>query len=103
MREELKALKEAFARNASDLIIYTYSTTFSFAESDDVVTLTFITDDGSNTIASVGIEENEYCRRIPYNGGARWYIVPAARLGESKPYTRRVVVHSMRKGRLVFS
>lgn len=103
IRDELKALKEVFARNASDLITYTYSTSFTFTKSGDVVTLTFISEDGTNNIASVGVEENEYCRRIPYNGGARWYIVPMARLGESTPYTRTVVVRSMRKGRLVIT
>ena len=100
IRDELKALKEVFARNASDLITYTYSTSFTFTKSGDVVTLTFISEDGT---ASVGVEENAYCRRIPYDGGARWYIVPSARFGESTPYTRTVVVRSMRKGRLVIT
>ncbi len=100
LRQELEALKGAFARQASDIQVYTYTQTVYISSSSDVFTLTLLTDDGSNTIASVELEKS---RRIPFSGGARWYIGFSLKAGEQTPAERTVVVRSMRKGRISIS
>lgn len=93
LRNELGALKNAFARKASDLIVYSYSTNVEVNNPETIFTVTFLTEDGSNTIAS--IETNTYSRRIPFNGGARWYV--------ALNKTQDITIRSMKKGSLVVS
>ena len=97
LREELLALKSTFARKASELQIYTYSQEISVSSSSDIYTVTLYTDDHTNTIASVEINK---CRRIPFEGGARWYVSFSIGLDETPPVTKTLVVRSIRKGNL---
>lgn len=105
LREELLAIKSAFNRNGADLIIYNYTLSFT-ATSGNVYTLTFVSDDGSDTIATVTFEngrELQACRRIPYSGGARWYLFPTSGVDEPSTTTRTITVRSIRKGSLQIS
>lgn len=104
LREELLAIKAAFARSAADLIVYEYSINFQVTSSTQTFTLTFISDDGTDTIASVYIKNGlGSSRRIPYSGGARWYLFSYLQLGETPPASRTVTVYSIRKGKLQIS
>lgn len=100
LREELAALKGTFARKASELQVYSYSVNLTVPSSDTIFTVTFLTDDGTNTIASV---ETKKCRRIPFNGGAKWYVSFSLDLDETPPVNRTLTIRSMRRGRLEVS
>lgn len=101
LRDELLALKSAFARKGADIIVYSYSLDVTVNNSGDIFTLTLNTNDGYNTIASVEIDG--YSRRIPYQGGARWYLNFNLEIGEQTPTVKTVTVRSMRKGVLSVS
>lgn len=93
LREELAALKGTFARKASELQVYSYSVNLTVPSSGTLYTVTFLTDDGTNTIASV---ETPSCRRIPFNGGAKWFVsLPQGDV--------TLTIRSMRRGRLEVS
>ena len=96
LRDELSALKSAFDRKGSDLIVYSYSIDVTVNSSADIFTLVLDTNDGYNTVASLEIDG--YSRRIPYQGGAKWYIKFNISSG-----VKTVTVISMRKGVLSVS
>lgn len=91
LNDEIKALKTAYGRNASEIVVYTFSKS---TQSTGYVSyqITFTTDDGSNAIASL---EGAEAKRVPFEGGARWiasYIIRSP-----------IKVHSMQKGAITIS
>lgn len=91
LNDEIKALKTAYDRNASEIVVYTFS---QATQSTGYVTyqITFTTDDGSNAIASLDGADS---KRVPFEGGARWIT--------SYIYKSPIKVHSMQKGTITIS
>lgn len=75
LSDELKALKTAYAQVPYNLILYSYSFEvpirqigkYYFVDTDIV----FNTYDGSNSIVTI---EGATFERMPYNGGAKFYL-----------------------------
>lgn len=91
LNDELKALKTAYERTASEIVVYTFSKETPYVGNVSYE-ITFTTDDGSNAIASL---EGARAKRIPFEGGAKWY---ASYIMKSP-----IKVYSMQKGSITIS
>lgn len=91
LNDELKAIKTAYAQNAHNLILYDYPLSVE-GEYFISKTVTFTTEDGSNTLATI---EGATYIRMPFEGGAKFYLYN--RQGNS------IVLHSLQKGTATIS
>lgn len=91
LNDELRALKTAYERSASEIVIYTFSKSTGYVGNVSYE-ITFTTNDGSNAIASL---EGARAKRVPFEGGAKWlasYIMKSP-----------IKVHSMQQGEITIS
>lgn len=94
LRQEVQALKLAFAQSATKLTLYTK--TLDFTTSENVITfngypttgqervvVTFRSNRNANTVAKLEIDGDysvvPIVRRVPFSGGARWVVSTAPR------------------------
>ena len=92
LNDEVRAIKTAYAQAPFTLVLYTYDIGFAGELLVDK-TVTFTTDDGSDTLITV--EGATFVRR-PYSGGAQVYL--GWKLGSGS-----VKIHSMQKGTITIS
>lgn len=120
LENESKSLKAAFQQQATLLPVYTDSIDYTTTENlmsfnyggtpatgkdPERVIVTFATDSGANTIAKLEITtDNDYLpivRRVPYSGGARWYVTAGSKDEDSWEATNyNFTVQSMINGTL---
>lgn len=127
IENEIEALKTAFAREATNLVIFTKTKDFATSKNeitarqsgydphtyygDERVIVTFDTENGANTPAILELtSDNAYStgsygrlvvQRLPYNGGARWQVeAPPNDMNSWRATNYRFVVHSLINGTL---
>lgn len=95
LKRELQALKATFLASATQINLFTKTTSFDTKknsvtvsgftyEDQERVVVTFTTTEGVNTLAKLEISGNydllPYVRRVPYANGARWVVSNAAKM-----------------------
>lgn len=92
LNDELKAIKTAYSQNSRNLVLYNYQLDVDIEYPWIDQTVTFTTEDGSNTLAII---DGATYIRMPFEGGAKFYL-----------YTRqgdRVFLRSLQKGTVTIS
>ena len=92
LNDELRAIKATYDQASYNLVLYTFDLDLgnSYILS---TTVTFDTEDGSNTIAFI---EGAVYDRMPYEGGAKFYLYTRQGNGDIK-------LHSVQKGTVTIS
>lgn len=93
--DELRSIKTAYSQTAYDLSLYTYTIPVDpyYAPYFIDQTLTFTTEDNTNTLATI---EGAVYERLPYEHGAKFYLYK--QIGNNG-----VKLHSIQKGTAVLS
>lgn len=127
LEEEVAAQKATYDKQASQLPVFTKSTTFTTKENSITLTpveypeyayttqgservvVTFNTSSGADTLAVLEVESDNTdmldfdVKRVPFSGGAKWYVSAVPRYDEN--YNRldthyTFMVHSIMDGTL---